>query len=1032
MRRFLPTLFTALSVLATLGNVVGADWHHPMALDGGQYWRQRICVKVHNGQNASLEGRSVALPVGVGPGQAQLTGQSAQSVRVVDHRGAEMLFAVRTPAGELVTQGPIADGSTLVLPAECPAQTSATYYVYFDNPAAGEVPDYLTELPNAAKNDGVAATAEKPEKCVLQEKTAVPGWDASLPAGVATPDRRLTVRVFNFSDKPSDKQLASLDVTALAVRSKNRIAQCALLLDDQGRPVPFYTTGERIFFEADVPSRTARTWYFDAWDQPQGGLSQPSDSGQPLLDRFNRVKNPSFESGQPMPDNWTCATDPPHSGITAGLDDPGRADFGHRCVRLHVPADAPRQWRGWRQAVPVKPGKTYLLRAWVKSRDVQGSVHVYVHLLTASGALCKENAMGQIGPPIPGTSDWSMMSGTLTMPADAAALEIHLTIDQPGTLWHDQLALLEVVSANAGSWEGRPLAPSDGLRVWPVPAVVKVFPDDPAPSQAAAASIGMARNEKEPLQLAIRTAQSLTGVHIDVDPPVGPDGAKLEQCAIHVVGYVPIDHATSYYHSETPAWQRKFPTRAGGCDGWPGWWPDPLLPRDVLDLAANQTGAVWVTVAAAKDQRPGAYTGRVRLLREGRTLSEVPFTVRVWNFALPEKSHVIAQYDVRFGPGGHYWGMPLEKAYAQVLPFMSANRLCPDAVQPSPKIRYENGKVIADYAEFDRAAEYYFDELGLPHSYTPWLFYGFGWGHPPKDFFGEHPYPGQPPYTDADRSQLRPEYKKAYQTCLKAFWDHIKAKGWEKKFILYLSDEPFYTQEPIREQMKALCRMIHEVDPKIPIYSSTWHHVPDWDGYLNIWGIGHFGVVTPEKMAQLRAAGGRIWFTTDGHMCTDTPYCAIERLLPHYCFKYGADAYEFWGVSWLTYDPYRFGWHAYIPQSESPGHHYWIRYPNGDGFLLYPGKPIGHDGPVSSVRFEQAREGVEDYEYLFLLKQKIDRAKAAGANPQAAEAAMQQVQQLISVPNAGGRYSSKILPDPQALYDARQAVAEAIESLPGD
>ena len=87
-------------------------------------------------------------------------------------------------------------------------------------------------------------------------------------------------------------------------------------------------------------------------------------------------------------------------------------------------------------------------------------------------------------------------------------------------------------------------------------------------------------------------------------------------------------------------------------------------------------------------------------------------------------------------------------------------------------------------------------------------------------------------------------------------------------------------------------------------------------------------------MAELRAAGDRIWFTTDGQMCTDTPYCAVERLLPHYCFQYGAEAYEFWGVGWLTYDPYEYGWHSYINQSSAPGVHYYVRYPNGDGFLL--------------------------------------------------------------------------------------------------
>ena len=36
--------------------------------------------------------------------------------------------------------------------------------------------------------------------------------------------------------------------------------------------------------------------------------------------------------------------------------------------------------------------------------------------------------------------------------------------------------------------------------------------------------------------------------------------------------------------------------------------------------------------------------------------------------------------------------------------------------------------------------------------------------------------------------------------------------------------------------------------------------------------------------------------------CLRDPDCGVERLLPHYCFKYGAEAYEFWSCDWLTYD----------------------------------------------------------------------------------------------------------------------------------
>ena len=407
----------------------------------------------------------------------------------------------------------------------------------------------------------------------------------------------------------------------------------------------------------------------------------------------------------------------------------------------------------------------------------------------------------------------------------------------------------------------------------------------------------------------------------------------------------------------------------------------------------------------------------------------MPFTVHVWDFALPRENHVAAIYDLRMDGRWNIPGKTPEEARRDFLKFMADRRVCPDTIDPAPDIRYENGKVIADFAAFDKAAEYALDELGMTHFYTPWYFYLFGWGFPPSEKFGEKPYEGDYPYAGADRGKLRPEFKQAYQAVLKTYWDHLKARGWDKKCVLYISDEPFYSQKDILAQMKALCEMIHEVDPGIFIYCSTWAHVPEWDGYLNCWGIGHYGIVGPEVMAERKAAGDRIRWTTDGQMCTDTPYCAVERLLPAYCFKYGAEAYEFWGINWLTYDPYKWGWHSYILQSDTPENSYYVRYPNGDGFLAYPGATIGHDGPVTSIRLEQAREGCEDYEYLYLLRDLIAKAKAAGMDTAAAEKAMAFAQELVTIPNAGGRYSTRILPEPDLVFAVRERVAEAIEKL---
>ena len=1159
--------------LGVSGPGLAVEWQHPLYLDGGGIWRQRIVVTVENHTGQALNGRPIALAIGSEPGAAALAGAAAESIRVCDTTGEEMLFSLVDPSGHPRPRGPIVAGSLLTIPVECRGDAKAVYLVYFDNPSAGELPDFLESARPGLANGGlergagstpsgwvhdesdahhrtswvteqpqdgrrclktvvdegaeptwistrqsgvpivagaryelsawvraegvkgqagwyihvgnhenpmllnpmliagegtfgwtrvsasftappgaevadlgtvlrgtgtawfdsvsltsldpprVRATASAPERLVVSES----GADAPWPPAAA--DHRVAVKVINLGDTDAGRPLVSVDLGMLVGRTRGRLDRRSIRVVADGAGVAAHVVGDRLLFPARLPARSVRTHHV-YFSERATADSEPV-AFSTLDPSSNLVKNPGFERAGPLPQGWTNTG--ASTGVTFGVDDPGRSDLGTRCVRMTVAKSAPKNWRGWNQSVPVKPGRTYLIAAWVKCADVPGDVNVHAHRHRADGSFVTSEPMMSIGPPISGTTGWTLMAGTSTMPADAASLQLHLTTDLPGTLWHDNVVVAEVAPGAIVGLEHRPGPAAQGLQAWQVPAVVKVFPDDAPPAQPTLARISTARNEREPLQLALRSDRSMSGLGVEVSPPVGPGGATLSDIEIGAVAYVPIDHPTNYYQSKTPAWHRKYPRGGGGSDGWAGLWPDPILPRSSVDLVPGRTQAIWITFGVGKQSPAGLYQGTVRLTgKVGPTVASIPFTVLVHDFTLPDSAHVKAIYDMSLGSGGEaLWKMSHREAYEKIAPLMARNRLSPDRIIPDPHFTYRAGKASADFTAFDAGARRYFDEWKLPHSYTPNLFYLFGWGFPPKDVFGEHPYDGPAPYDAVDRGKLRPAYKAAYQACLKLFWDHVKAQGWQDRFVLYISDEPFYDRAPIRKQMVALCAMIHEVDPKIPIYSSTWHHVPEWDGSLDIWGIGHYGVVPVEQMAKIRAGGAKIWFTTDGHMCTDTPYCAIERLLPYFCFQYGAEAYEFWSVAWLTYDPYRFGWHAYIHQTDAPGQSYWVRYPNGDGFLLYPGAPVGHAGPVRSIRFEQAREGVEDHEWLVLLRDLAAKAKAAGRDTSQADAALKAVERLTPIPNAGGRYSTKLLPDPQVLYDVREGVARAIEALGG-
>ena len=215
----------------------------------------------------------------------------------------------------------------------------------------------------------------------------------------------------------------------------------------------------------------------------------------------------------------------------------------------------------------------------------------------------------------------------------------------------------------------------------------------------------------------------------------------------------------------------------------------------------------------------------------------------------------------------------------------------------------------------------------------------------------------------------------------------------------------------------------------MPIYSSTWGHFPALNGAVTRWGAGHYGKFPVEQMRERQRAGDSFWFTTDGQQCLDTPYAGTERLLSWYCFKYGVRGFEFWGANWNTYDPWQFGWHSFIQQAESEkAAPYWTRYPDGDGYVAYPGRAVGVDGPVSSIRLEAVRDGAEDYEYLLLLRGRIAKAKAAGKNVAGAEAVLHRALNLVTIPNVGGLKTTETV-TPGATLRLREEIARQIEAL---
>jgi hypothetical protein len=104
---------------------------------------------------------------------------------------------------------------------------------------------------------------------------------------------------------------------------------------------------------------------------------------------------------------------------------------------------------------------------------------------------------------------------------------------------------------------------------------------------------------------------------------------------------------------------------------------------------------------------------------------------------------------------------------------------------------------------------------------------------------------------------------------------------------------------------------------------------------------------------------------------------------------------------------------------------------NGDGRFLYPPRrkpgpeqPASLEGPISSCRWENLRDGMEDYEYFWLLKQAIGRA---GKNSQSK--LIDEARGLLRVPEIISKDLKQFNPDPRLVLEHRARLAEMIERL---
>jgi len=533
---------------------------------------------------------------------------------------------------------------------------------------------------------------------------------------------------------------------------------------------------------------------------------------------------------------------------------------------------------------------------------------------------------------------------------------------------------------------------SGEINVWVTHGTTRTFPHDP-PGEQREVRISAARNEYEPFQVIVRAeGETLERVTLEASPLESSTGATIESTCITFFR----EH---YVYLRRPSHR---------CTTSPGLYPDALIPfvspidgKDPKprNRGTNPSGAkydavpctihpsfnqpFWVDVFVPPGTAAGQYRGTVTINAGGREPVRVPVRLTVWDFTLPEsptvKSHfgdfgrILKWFDAK--PGS-------ERARAierRCCTMMAEHRITPPV--PShlyPEVK-EDGRI--DAAGTHEALKEFMTTFHV--NAFQMRFRAF-----------------------SDPLGANREKNKRF---LSSMYRYLKENRWADGAYVYILDEP--NDAAAYEEVRKRAALVHEADPDIKVLCTeqTKSSDPSWgdlygavDIWVPLWPLHH-----EESAAARRAAGEMLWSYTALCQGKGEPlWWQMDLPVLNYRVPLWTN-YRYHMVGLLYWTT------VFWEQVEDP----WLDQPSfrlaysGEGALVYPGRDAGFDGPVSSIRLKNIREGMEDYEYFVLLE------KATGRTPIEKE--------VLSVTGSWWDWQR----DPDVLFAARKRIARKILSV---
>lgn len=495
-------------------------------------------------------------------------------------------------------------------------------------------------------------------------------------------------------------------------------------------------------------------------------------------------------------------------------------------------------------------------------------------------------------------------------------------------------------------------------------AMSLVYPMD-LPCEACsleAPEVSLAQGEYESIQTVLLPyAQEFEDVRAQVTDVRGPDSAVENgrtgeadtsgiEARVHPLGSVFVENTDAV-----------LPALGERPENYAGWIPDPVrtdLPS--VDLQPGVMQPHWLQFYAAADATPGTYTVTVAFTAAGAEPQQLEVDATVWPVAIPDRPDLAMSMTTKSTEPGaptdysERWYM-LEQVYqpssqeefdelsAGYIDFLSDFKIEPDLIYntvPPP---------VEELRELD-------ERVGLEQFNVLYL----------------------PPY----EMEFDPDAPQTWQPQIDEILDIVGAAMAEYEEA-GLADRAYiygFDERSDAELAQAVLSQIKEEFPDLPVMSTFMDRSLGVDSgladYVDIWVPG-VETIDTGAMQQAQERGDEVywyihqnvrhplpnWF--NGYSPSDT-----RVLLGPLSHTTGVDGFLYYNIMrWPDREPMTDGvLSSWDPQTYNTA--------NGDGSLFYPGA----EGPLSSQRLHNFRDGLEDFNLLNTLQAAIESAEESGAS----------------------------------------------------